>query len=97
MKPRIGVDAKSGLVHTVIGTAAHVADVTQAQGLLHGDETDVFVDACYQGAAEREESLGAPVNWHVVMRPGSARHRSSSRSSRSRPASVPRSSTRSTS
>ena len=30
MKAHIGVDADSGLVHTVIGTAAHVSDVTQA-------------------------------------------------------------------
>ena len=29
MKAHIGVDAESGLVHTVVGTAANVADVTQ--------------------------------------------------------------------
>lgn len=34
MKAHIGVDADSGLVHTVIGTAANVNDVTQAAGLL---------------------------------------------------------------
>lgn len=49
MKAHIGVDAASGLTHTVIGTAANVSDVTQAQSLLHGDETDVFGDAGYQG------------------------------------------------
>jgi len=38
MKAHIGVDAESGLVHTVIGTAANVNDVTQAGALLHGDE-----------------------------------------------------------
>ena len=31
MKAHIGVDAQSGLVHSVIGTAANVHDVTQAQ------------------------------------------------------------------
>jgi len=31
MKAHIGVDAQSGLVHTVVGTAANVSDVTQAQ------------------------------------------------------------------
>ena len=36
MKAHIGVDADSGLVHTVIGTAANVNDVTQGHGLLHG-------------------------------------------------------------
>ena len=40
MKAHIGVDADSGLVHTVIGTAVHVSDVTQAGALLHGKETD---------------------------------------------------------
>lgn len=34
MKAHIGVDADSGLVHTVIGTAANVNDVTQAHALL---------------------------------------------------------------
>lgn len=58
MKAHIGVDAASGLTHTVIGTAANVSDVTQAQSLLHGDETDVFGDAGYQGIEKREENLG---------------------------------------
>jgi IS5 family transposase len=69
MKAHIGVDAQSGLVHTVIGTAGHVSDVTQAQALLHGDETDAFGDAGYQGVEKREESLESPVMWHVAMRP----------------------------
>ena len=38
MKAHIGVDAASGLVHTVIGTAGNVSDVTQAHALLHGAE-----------------------------------------------------------
>jgi Transposase and inactivated derivatives, IS5 family len=45
MKMHIGVDADSGLVHTVIGTAANVHDITVAQALLHGEETDVYADA----------------------------------------------------
>ena len=39
MKAHIGVDADSGLVHTVIGTAANACDVTQGHGLLHGEES----------------------------------------------------------
>lgn len=70
MKAHIGVDAQSGLVHTVIGTAANVHDITQAQALLHGDETDAFGDAGYQGVEKREENLELPVTWHVAMRPG---------------------------
>jgi IS5 family transposase len=68
MKAHIGVDAESGLVHTVIGTAANVNDVTQGHALLHGEETVVFADAGYQGAAKRAEATG--VDWHVAMRPG---------------------------
>lgn len=68
MKAHIGVDAESGLVHTVIGTAANVADVTQAGDLLHGQETVAFGDAGYQGVDKREEALG-PL-WHVAMKPG---------------------------
>jgi len=45
MKCHIGVDADSGLVHTVVGTAANVNDVTQAGALVHGEETDVFAEA----------------------------------------------------
>ena len=68
MKAHIGVDADSGLVHTVIGTAANVNDVTQGHGLLHGQEQMVFADAGYQGASKRPEATG--VDWHVAMRPG---------------------------
>ena len=71
MKAHIGVDAESGLVHTVIGTAANVNDVTQGHGLLHGDERIVFADAGYQGASKRAEATG--VNWQVAMRPGKRR------------------------
>jgi len=70
MKAHIGVDADSGLVHTVLGTAANVNDVTQAAALVHGEETDVFADAGYQGVAKREEVQGIEANWHVAMRPG---------------------------
>jgi transposase, IS5 family len=73
MKCHIGVDADSGLVHTVVGTAANVNDVTQASKLVHGEETDVFADAGYQGVAKREEVQGIQANWHVAMRPGKRR------------------------
>ena len=53
MKAHIGVDAESGLVHTVIGTAANVNDVTQAAALLHGEEKVVFADAGYRGVGAK--------------------------------------------
>ena len=73
MKAHIGVDADSGLVHTVVGTAANVNDVTQAHALLHGEETDVFADAGYVGVTKREETQGIRAQWHVAMRPGKRR------------------------
>ncbi len=68
MKAHIGVDATSGLVHTLIGTAGNVADVTQAGDLLHGDEVAALGDAGYQGVEKREENLGKTVVWHVAMK-----------------------------
>ncbi|AKZ25278.1 transposase (plasmid) [Ralstonia solanacearum] len=73
MKAHVGVDADSGLVHTVVGTAANVNDVTQAHALLHGEEADVFGDAGYQGVDKRDETQGIVVDWHVAMRPGKRR------------------------
>ena len=67
------MDADSGLVHKVVGTATNVNDVTQASALVHGKETDVFADAGYQGVAKREEAQDVKANWHVAMRPGKRR------------------------
>jgi IS5 family transposase len=69
MKAHIGVDADSGLVHTVRGTSGNVSDVVEGNTLLHGEETDVFADAGYQGADKRPDAKKA-VTWHVAMRPG---------------------------
>ncbi|MDQ2735540.1 MAG: IS5 family transposase [Pseudomonadota bacterium] len=68
MKAHIGVDAQSGLVHTVAGTAANVNDLNMAGALLHGDEEVAFGDAGYQGVHKRPEASGP--TWHVAMRPG---------------------------
>ena len=65
MKAHIGVDAESGLVHSVIGTSANVNDVTQAGGLLHGEELAAFGDAGYRGVHKRPEAQGP--HWHVAM------------------------------
>ena len=72
MKAHIGVEAESGLVHTVIGTTENVNDVTQANALLHGEETEAFGDAGYQGAEKRPDATGK-VRWNVAMRPGKRR------------------------
>jgi transposase, IS5 family len=73
LKAHIGVDADSGLVHSVVATAANVSDVTQTHALLHGDETVVFGDAGYTGVAKREENRDTDVMWQIAMKPGKRR------------------------
>lgn len=70
MKAHIGVDAASGLVHSVVGTAANAHDVTQANALVREADKEVFADAGYQGAHKREESKNSKLQWQVAMRPG---------------------------
>lgn len=48
-KAHIGADEESGLVHSVVVTAANVADITQVDKLLHGEENVVCADAGYTG------------------------------------------------
>ena len=59
MKAHIGVDDESGLVHSVVGTAAKVAEVTQVNKLLHGAENVVCADAGYTCVEKRTEMMGA--------------------------------------
>jgi len=49
MKALIAVDAQSGLVHQVIGTAPNVSDISQTHALLHVREKDMLADASYLG------------------------------------------------
>jgi IS5 family transposase len=72
MKAHIGVDAASGLVHTVIATAANVADITQTHALLHGEEKVGFADAGYLGVEKRPEitARAQPMEWHIAAKRG---------------------------
>ena len=49
MKAHIGVDSKTKLIHSVVATAANVADSTILPDLLHGEETRVWGDQAYRG------------------------------------------------
>ena len=73
MKVHIGVDAESGLTHTVVTTPANVHDVTQTHALLHGEERHVHGDAGYVGAEKRDENQNTAVTWHIALRPGTRR------------------------
>ena len=73
MKAHIGVDASSGIIHTVVTTPANAHDVTQAGNLLHGKEKWMLGDAGYQGGEKRDENKDRQINWHIAMRPGKRR------------------------
>ncbi|MDW7746668.1 IS5 family transposase [Halomonas sp.] len=49
MKAHIGVDAVTGLTHSVAATSANVADVTMAGALVREDDKRVYGDAGYTG------------------------------------------------
>lgn len=68
MKAHIGVDTDSGLVHTVVTTAANEADVTVVDELLHGKETEVHADAGYTGAEKRVQRK--KLTWKIAEKRG---------------------------
>lgn len=49
MKAHIGVDSQTKLIHSMVATAANVADSAVLPDLLHGDETRVWGDQAYRG------------------------------------------------
>lgn len=78
MKVHHGVDAQSGLIHSVVCTAANEADVVHAHELLHGQETQVHGDSGYTGMhkrveiteAQAEGRLQPDIDWCIAMKRG---------------------------
>ena len=74
IKAHIGADEESGLVHTVITTAANISDISQTPALLHGQEQNVGADAGYVGVEKREDMQqalsknGQDVQWRIAKR-----------------------------
>ena len=72
MKAHIGVDAGSGMVHTVVSTAANESDISITAQLLHGEETQVHADAGYVGVQKRVEiqelDPEARIDWQIASR-----------------------------
>jgi IS5 family transposase len=64
----LGGDEDSGLVHSVVVTAANVADVTQVAKLLHGAQNMVCAYAGDTGGEKREEHSGPQVIWQLSAR-----------------------------
>ena len=68
MKAHIGVDADSGLVHTVTTTPANAADVEVVDELLHGKEEVVHADSGYTGADKRVRRK--TLAWQIAAKRG---------------------------
>ena len=73
MKAHIGVDAETGLAHSLETTAANAADVSTAHAVLHGGEEVVHGDAGCQGVGKRPENRDRDVEWETAMKPGKRR------------------------
>lgn len=75
MKCHIGVDAGSGLVHSVEVTSANVHDVTVAARLIRADDEVVYGDSGYLGLQKREEVSTDPhlvgIEYRINRRPHS--------------------------
>ncbi|EPX83584.1 IS5 family transposase [Salipiger mucosus] len=67
MKAHVGVDAESGIVHSLETTTAKVHDSQVWDELLHGEETSVWADKGYVSAA-REAHFSGPDKFWGVMR-----------------------------
>ena len=70
MKAHIGVDSKTGVLHSMTTTRVNHHDITEADKLLHGEEEDIFADSGYRGIENREEHQDREASWHIAMMPG---------------------------
>jgi len=77
MKAHIGVDAGTGYVHSLTGTAANVHDITEASKLLRNDDDVMYGDAGYLGIEKREEIKNdenkSKIAYRINRRPGAMR------------------------
>lgn len=73
MKVHAGVDAGSGYIHTITGTAANVHDIEETAKLLRDDDEVCYGDAGYIGIEKREEIADnecySNVEFRINLRP----------------------------
>lgn len=67
MKVHVGTDRR-GVVHSLITTHAATADITQMEGLLHGEEREIFGDQAYWKEADRQRFRAKGVKYRVNRR-----------------------------
>jgi IS5 family transposase len=68
MKVHTGTDTDSGLVHTVVGTAANVADVNVLGELLHGGEESLHGDSAYHSKDLKAQAEASGLAFNVNQR-----------------------------
>lgn len=68
MKGHIGVDARSGLVHSLETTIAKTGDRTPFRKLLHGKEKAIFGDKAYGKQEDKREFRKKGVLWAIKDR-----------------------------
>lgn len=68
MKAHVGVDAASGIVHSLDTTTAKVHDSQVWDDLLHGEETSVWADKGYVSAAREAAFSGTGKFWGVMRK-----------------------------
>jgi IS5 family transposase len=63
MKSHIGIDAESGLVHSLVGTTAKVSDIEIMPKLLHGKEKAILGDKGYFSDELKREARSKGLFW----------------------------------
>lgn len=84
MKAHVGVDAESGLVHSLSTTTAKTHDKTEMKNLMHGEEQAVFGDKGYVGDKDKHQSRENGVYWGVLDKAKPKKKLSSSQKKRNR-------------
>lgn len=84
MKAHIGVDAKSGLVHSADVTKGSVHDSQMMDGLIREDDRAIFADKGYANEKKKRAARSAGVYWAVKEKQKMNRPLSSSQHKRNR-------------
>ena len=84
MKAHVGVDAKSGLVHTVAVSTGKVHDAKAVHGLIRKDDRAVFGDKGYVNEKLKRAARAAGVLWAVKDKPKVGRKLSTTQRKRNR-------------
>ena len=73
MRCHIGVDAASGLVHSVVSTAANVHELNTAADRVHGEERVIYGDSGHIGIEKREAFKDCEAEMRIAIKPGQRR------------------------